>query len=163
MNKRILLVEDEWKLRRIAADFSKKENFNVIEAEDGEEALNFIISQKFDLIILDLMLPKINGWELLKRMVKRFYNSRDYAYSKGSEEDILKGYEMKADEYIVKPVSMKVLVAKVKAFLRIHSLGEIINFGDITINTDTRDIKMNDSPLDLSQKEYELLLFFIKK
>lgn len=163
MNKRILLVEDEWKLRRIAADFLKRENFNVIEAEDGEEALNFIISQKFDLIILDLMLPKINGWELLKEV-----RSKDSTIpvimltARGSEEDILKGYEMKADEYIVKPVSMKVLVAKVKAFLRIHSLGEIITFGDITINTDTRDIKMNDTPLDLSQKEYELLLFFIK-
>ena len=91
MNKRILLVEDEWKLRRIAADFLKRENFNVIEAEDGEEALNFIISQKFDLIILDLMLPKINGWELLKEV-----RSKDSTIpvimltARGSEEDILK-------------------------------------------------------------------------
>lgn len=163
MDKKILLVEDEWKLRRIATDFLRKEKFDVIEAEDGEEALSYIIREKFDLIILDLMLPKINGWELLKEIrIKDTTVPVIMLTARGSEEDILKGYEMKADEYIVKPVSMKVLVAKVKAFLRIHSLGEIITFGDITINTDTRDIKMNGSQLELSQKEYDLLLFFIK-
>ena len=153
MNKRILLVEDEWKLRRIAADFLKRENFNVIEAEDGEEALNFIISQKFDLIILDLMLPKINGWELLKEV-----RSKDSTIpvimltARGSEEDILKGYEMKADEYIVKPVSMKILVAKVKAFLRIHSLGEIITFGEYYNKYRYKRYKNERTPLDLSRK-----------
>lgn len=163
MDKRILLIEDEWKLRRIASDFLKKENFNVIEAGDGEEALNLILTEKFDLIILDLMLPKINGWELLKEI-----RDKDPVLpvimltARGGEDDILKGYEMKADEYIVKPVSMKVLVAKVKAFLRIHSMGELISFGSLTINPDSRDVKIDNSPVELSQKEYELLLFFIK-
>lgn len=163
MGKKILLVEDEWKLRRIATDFLKKENFNVIEAEDGEIALNYIITEKFDLIILDLMLPKINGWELLKEIREKDSTIPVIMMTaRGSEEDILKGYEMKADEYIVKPVSMKVLVAKVKAFLRIHNLGDILSFGDITINSETRDIRMNGNSLDLSQKEYELLMLFIK-
>lgn len=163
MGKKILLVEDEWKLRRIATDFLKKENFNVIEAEDGEIALNYIITEKFDLIILDLMLPKINGWELLKEIREKDSTIPVIMMTaRGSEEDILKGYDMKADEYIVKPVSMKVLVAKVKAFLRIHNLGDILSFGDITINSETRDIRMNGNSLDLSQKEYELLMLFIK-
>ena len=163
MGKKILLVEDEWKLRRIATDFLKKENFNVIEAEDGEIALNYIITEKFDLIILDLMLPKINGWELLKEIREKDSTIPVIMMTaRGSEEDILKGYEMKADEYIVKPVSMKVLVAKVKAFLRMHNLGDTISFGDITINSETRDIRMNGNSLDLSQKEYELLMLFIK-
>lgn len=163
MDKRILIVEDEWKLRRIASDFLKKEGFTVIEAEDGEQALDYIVSQNFDLIILDLMLPKINGWELLKEIrIKDPTLPVIMLTARGSEEDILKGYEMKADEYIVKPVSMKVLVAKVKAFLRIHSLGETITFGELTINPDSRDIKLADNPLELSQKEFELLLFFIK-
>ncbi len=163
MDKRILLVEDEWKLRRIAADFLKKENFTVIEAGDGEEALDFILTENFDLIILDLMLPKINGWELLKEIREKDPTLPVIMLTaRGSEDDILKGYEMKADEYIVKPVSMKVLVAKVKAFLRIHSLGENITFGSLTINADTRDVKMEGVPLELSQKEFELLLFFIK-
>lgn len=163
MDKRILIVEDEWKLRRIASDFLKKEGFTVIEAEDGEEALDCIVSQNFDLIILDLMLPKINGWELLKEIrMKDSTIPVIMLTARGSEEDILKGYEMKADEYIVKPVSMKVLVAKVKAFLRIHSLGEIITFGGLTINSDTRDLKLDGVPVELSQKEFELLLFFIK-
>ena len=163
MNKRILIVEDEWKLRRIAVDFLKKEGFTVVEAADGEEALDCIVSQNFDLIILDLMLPKINGWELLKEIrMKDATIPVIMLTARASEEDILKGYEMKADEYIVKPVSMKVLVAKVKAFLRIHSLGEIITFGGLTINADTRDAKLDDVPLELSQKEFELLLFFIK-
>lgn len=163
MDKRILIVEDEWKLRRIASDFLKKEGFTVIEAEDGEQALDYIVSQNFDLIILDLMLPKINGWELLKEIrIKDSTLPVIMLTARGSEEDILKGYEMKADEYIVKPVSMKVLVAKVKAFLRIYSLGETITFGELTINPDSRDVKLADNPLELSQKEFELLLFFIK-
>lgn len=163
MDKRILIVEDEWKLRRIASDFLKKEGFVVVEAEDGEEALDIIVSQNFDLIILDLMLPKINGWELLEEIRMKDSNIPVIMLTaRGSEDDILKGYEMKADEYIVKPVSMKVLVAKVKAFLRIHSLGEVITFGGLTINSDTRDLKLDGVPVELSQKEFELLLFFIK-
>ena len=163
MDKRILIVEDEWKLRRIASDFLKKEGFVVVEAEDGEEALDIIVSQNFDLIILDLMLPKINGWELLEEIrMKDSSIPVIMLTARGSEDDILKGYEMKADEYIVKPVSMKVLVAKVKAFLRIHSLGEVITFGGLTINSGTRDLKLDGVPVELSQKEFELLLFFIK-
>lgn len=163
MNKRILIVEDEWKLRRIASDFLRKEGFVVIEAEDGEQALDYIVSQNFDLIILDLMLPKINGWDLLKEIrIKDSSLPVIMLTARGSEEDILKGYEMKADEYIVKPVSMKVLVAKVKAFLRIHSLADILTFGDLEINSTNREVKLTGNPLDLSQKEFELLLFFIK-
>ncbi len=163
MNKRILIVEDEWKLRRIASDFLRKEGFIVIEAEDGEQALDYIVSQNFDLIILDLMLPKINGWDLLKEIrIKDSALPVIMLTARGSEEDILKGYEMKADEYIVKPVSMKVLVAKVKAFLRIHSLADIITFGELEINSTNREAKLTGNSLDLSQKEFELLLFFIK-
>lgn len=163
MNKRILIVEDEWKLRRIASDFLRKEGFIVIEAEDGEQALDYIVSQNFDLIILDLMLPKINGWDLLKEIrIKDSALPVIMLTARGSEEDILKGYEMKADEYIVKPVSMKVLVAKVKAFLRIHSLADIISFGELEINSTNREVKLTGNSLDLSQKEFELLLFFIK-
>ncbi len=163
MDKKILLVEDEWKLRRIATDFLKREKFKVVEASDGEEALDFILTEKFDLIILDLMLPKIDGWELLKEIREKDLTIPVIMLTaRGSEDDILKGYELKADEYIVKPVSMKVLVAKVKAFLRIHNMGEVITFGDIVINIDSRDVKMKDISLELSQKEYELLLFFIK-
>lgn len=163
MNKRILIVEDEWKLRRIASDFLKKEGFTVIEAEDGEQALDYIVSQNFDLIILDLMLPKINGWDLLKEIrVKDTTLPVIMLTARGGEDDILKGYEMKADEYIVKPVSMKVLVAKVKAFLRIHSLADIITFGGLEINSTSRDVKLEGNPVELSQKEFELLLFFIK-
>ncbi|WP_300356389.1 response regulator transcription factor [Fusobacterium sp.] len=163
MDKKILLVEDEWKLRRIAADFLKRENFRVVEAGDGEEALDFILTEKFDLIILDLMLPKINGWELLKEIREKDLTIPVIMLTaRGSEDDILKGYELKADEYIVKPVSMKVLVAKVKAFLRIHNMGEVITFGNIVINIDSRDVKIEGVSLELSQKEYELLLFFIK-
>ena len=163
MNKRILIVEDEWKLRRIASDFLKKEGFTVIEAEDGEQALDYIVSQNFDHIILDLMLPKINGWDLLKEIrVKDATLPVIMLTARGGEDDILKGYEMKADEYIVKPVSMKVLVAKVKAFLRIHSLADIITFGGLEINSTSRDVKLEGNPVELSQKEFELLLFFIK-
>ena len=163
MNKRILIVEDEWKLRRIASDFLRKEGFIVIEAEDGEQALDYIVSQNFDSIILDLMLPKINGWDLLKEIrIKDSALPVIMLTARGSEEDILKGYEMKADEYIVKPVSMKVLVAKVKAFLRIHSLADIITFGELEINSTNREAKLTGNSLDLSQKEFELLLFFIK-
>lgn len=163
MKKRILLIEDEWKLRRIANDFLKKENFEVLEAEDGQIGLDMIIMEQYDLIILDVMLPKINGWELLKEIRERDKTIPVIMLTaKASEEDILKGYELKADEYIVKPVSMKVLVAKVKAFLRTHSLDSVIKFADLSINTDSREIKYKEEVLEFSQKEYELLLLFIK-
>ena len=163
MKKRILLIEDEWKLRRIANDFLKKENFEVLEAEDGQVGLDMIIMEQYDLIILDVMLPKINGWELLKEIRERDKTIPVIMLTaKASEEDILKGYELKADEYIVKPVSMKVLVAKVKAFLRTHSLDSVIKFADLSINTDSREIKYKEEVLEFSQKEYELLLLFIK-
>ena len=109
------------------------------------------------------MLPKINGWDLLKEIrVKDATLPVIMLTARGGEDDILKGYEMKADEYIVKPVSMKVLVAKVKAFLRIHSLADIITFGGLEINSTSRDVKLEGNPVELSQKEFELLLFFIK-
>lgn len=163
MNKKILIVEDEWKLRRITSDFLKKDNFSVTEAGDGKEALDFILNENFDLIILDLMLPKINGWELLKEIrIKDSSVPVIMLTARGDEEDILKGYELKADEYIVKPVSMKILVAKVKALLRNHGLGEIITFNSLKLNIDTRDAYIDDEKLDLSQKEFELLLLFIK-
>lgn len=163
MNKKILIVEDEWKLRRITSDFLKKDNFSVTEAGDGKEALDFILNENFDLIILDLMLPKINGWELLKEIrIKDSSVPVIMLTARGDEEDILKGYELKADEYIVKPVSMKILVAKVKALLRNHGLGEVITFNSLKLNIDTRDAYIDDEKLDLSQKEFELLLLFIK-
>ncbi len=163
MEKKILIVEDEHKLRRIIKDFLEHENYKVIEASDGEEGVDLFFSEKPDLIILDLMLPKLNGFEVLKE-VREFNKDLPVIMltAQGSEADILKGYELRVDEYILKPVSLKVLVAKVKAFLRSKNDTEEIIYKDIRINVEKMQVYIEDILVELSAREFELILYFIK-
>ncbi|WP_300331374.1 response regulator transcription factor [Fusobacterium sp.] len=163
MENKILIVEDEYKLRRIMKDFLTKENYKVIEAEEGLEACDLFFSEKPDLVVLDVMLPKLNGFEVLKE-IREFDKTIPVIMltAKADEDDILKGYNLNVDEYIIKPVSLKVLVAKIKAFLRNKNSLETIVFGELKINAGSFEVFMNDEPLELSSKEFELLMLLIK-
>ncbi|MDP0494358.1 MAG: response regulator transcription factor [Fusobacterium sp. JB021] len=163
MNLKILIVEDDLKLRRIIKDFLLNEKFNILETDNGEDALDLYFSKKPNLIILDLMIPKLNGFEVLKEI--RTHN-KDIPIimltARGEEDDILKGYNLKINEYIIKPVSMKILVAKVKAFLRKDLNNQEIIFKDLILNIDKRTVKIKDEFIEISQKEFEILNLFLK-
>jgi DNA-binding response OmpR family regulator len=163
MEKKILLVEDDWKLRRISSDFLKKDGYEVIEAEDGEKALELFFDNKIDLVILDIMLPKLNGWEVCREIRKEKEDIPIIMLTaKGEEEDILKGYDLKTDEYITKPVALKILMAKIKALLRRNNDKPIIKFDDLEIDNVSHMVTLDGNNLELSPKEYELLLYFVK-
>ncbi|MCI6152726.1 response regulator transcription factor [Fusobacterium perfoetens] len=163
MENKVLIVEDEVKLRRIMKDFLQKENYKVIESGDGIEAVDLFFSEKPDIIVLDVMLPGLNGFEVLKE-IREIDKTIPVIMltARGNEDDVLKGYELKVDEYIVKPVSLKVLVAKIKAFLRNKTTFETIIFGGLNINVESMEISLDGIPIDLSSKEFELLMFLIK-
>ncbi|WP_319205246.1 response regulator transcription factor [uncultured Ilyobacter sp.] len=162
MDKRILLAEDDWKLRRIASDFLKKEGYIVVEAEDGEQAIEFFFNNKIDLVILDIMMPKLNGWDVCREIRSEQINVPIIMLTaKGDEDDILKGYRLKTDEYVTKPVSLKILMAKIKALLRRNNNDSIIDMGKLVINDSSHVVTLDGEILELSPREYEMLLYFV--
>ncbi len=163
MDKRILLAEDDWKLRRIASDFLKKEGYLVIEAENGEEAIELFFNNKIDLVILDIMMPILDGWDVCREIRSEQENIPVIMLTaKSNEDDILKGYGLKADEYITKPVSLRILMAKVKALLRRNNADSVINMGKLVINDSSHVVTFSGETLELSPREYEMLLYFVR-
>ncbi len=160
MDKNILLVEDDWKLRQVASDFLRAHGYNVFEAEDGKKALEIYYEKEIDLAVLDIMLPKIDGWNVCREI--RFENKElpiIMLTAKGEEEDILRGYELETDEYITKPVSLKVLTAKIKALLKRNTPAETLSFEDLSINTTNHSVNLAGKDLELSPKEFEILYY----
>jgi len=162
--KKILLVEDEAKMRELIRIAFKKENFETYEAVDGKQALNMFKNFHFDIVILDIMLPEIDGWTVCREIRKNSDIPIILLTARGEEFDKLFGFELGADDYIVKPFSPRELVARVKALLRRaenRSAGttDIIDLGDISINTLSREVKVDGNPISFTNKEYELLLF----
>jgi two-component system response regulator ResD len=162
--KKILLVEDEAKMRELIRIAFKKENFETYEAVDGKQALNIIKNFHFDIVILDIMLPEIDGWTVCREIRKGSDIPIILLTARGEEFDKLFGFELGADDYIVKPFSPRELVARVKALLRRAEnrsveTTSIIDLGDITINTLSREVKVDGKTISFTNKEYELLLF----
>ncbi|WP_372994958.1 response regulator transcription factor [Lutispora sp.] len=162
--KKILLVEDEAKMRELIRIAFKKENFETYEAVDGKQALNIIKNFHFDIVILDIMLPEIDGWTVCREIRKGSDIPIILLTARGEEFDKLFGFELGADDYIVKPFSPRELVARVKALLRRAEnrsveTTSIIDLGDITINTLSREVKVDGKSISFTNKEYELLLF----
>ncbi len=163
-NNYVLVVDDEFRIRRLLSDFLKREGYKVIEAADGEEALDIIFesNQKVDLIILDVMMPKYDGWYVLER-VRDFLNTPIIMLTARSDEyDQLKGFKLGADDYVTKPFSPGVLMARVNKLLRKDKLvHEEINFGKIKMDVAAREVFVDGVKINLTPKEYELLKFFI--
>lgn len=159
-----MLVEDEAKMRELIRIAFKKENFETYEAVDGKQALNIIKNFHFDIVILDIMLPEIDGWTVCREIRKGSDIPIILLTARGEEFDKLFGFELGADDYIVKPFSPRELVARVKALLRRAEnrsveTTSIIDLGDITINTLSREVKVDGKTISFTNKEYELLLF----
>lgn len=163
---KILVVDDESRMRKLVKDFLVKNNYEVVEAEDGSAALDIFFEQKdIALIILDVMMPKVDGWEVCKEI--RAYSKVPIIMltAKGDERDELLGFQLGVDEYISKPFSPKILVARAEAILRRTSQAnaeEIISAGGIQLNKAAHIVLIDGEQVDLSYKEFELLTYFME-
>lgn len=164
---KILVVDDESRMRKLIKDFLVKRNYEVLEAEDGEKALDLFYGEKnISLILLDVMMPRLNGWEVVKEVRKISKLPIIMLTARGEEEDELLGFELGVDEYISKPFSPKILVARVEAILRrANKIGEgsqIHNKSGIVLNKNAHTVFINGELVELSFKEFELLDYFME-
>ena len=164
-NEKILIVDDESRMRKLIKDFLIRENYKVIEAEDGEDALEkfYENGDKIDLILLDVMMPKKDGWTVLREIRKSSNVPVIMLTARGEEQDELFGFELGVDEYVSKPFSPKILVARIQAILK-RTNGEkskVRDFGGIVIDDAGRTVSVDGKPIDLSLREYELLKYLL--
>ena len=161
----ILVVDDEFRMRKLVKDFLIKENCNVLEAEDGEQSLEIFDSnkEKIKLILLDIMMPKLDGWSVLRQIRQQSKVPVIMLTARGEEQDELFGFELGVDEYISKPFSPKILVARVEAILkRTNQIKhEITEFAGIEIDKEGRTVKVDGKSIELSLREYELLTYLV--
>ena len=160
---KIMVVDDESRMRKLVKDFLKKKDFEVIEAADGEEALDIFFKDKsISLIICDVMMPKINGFDVVKEIRQYSQVPIIMLTAKGEESDELQGFNLGVDEYISKPFSPKILVARVEAILRRSNGGsqDVIDVGGIHIDKTAHQVSVDGKPVDLSYKEFELMTYF---
>ena len=161
---KILVVDDESRMRKLIKDFLVKSGYEVLEAEDGEKAVDVFLSVKdIALIILDVMMPKMDGWEVCREIRKNSKVPMIMLTAKSSEADELKGFELGVDEYISKPFSPKILVARVEAVLRRSNSivqDEVLIAGNIVIDKSAHMVTIDGKSIDLSYKEFELLTYF---
>ena len=160
---KILVVDDESRMRKLVKDFLIKNEYDVLEAEDGEEAVNVYFQNKdIALIILDVMMPKMDGWEVCREIRKYSKVPIIMLTAKGDEKDELLGFELGVDEYISKPFSPKILVARVEAILRRSNvLEDKLEIGGIVLDKTAHQVKVDHENIDLSFKEFELLTYFV--
>ena len=163
---KILVVDDEARMRKLVRDFLVKKEYEVIEAENGEQALEFFETQEdIALIILDIMMPKVDGWQVCKTIRKDSKVPIIMLTAKSEEHDELLGFELGVDEYISKPFSPKILVARVDAILRRTNKAttdNIVKVGNIEVDKLAHIVKVCDNVIDLSFKEFELLVYFME-
>ncbi len=161
----VLVVDDESRMRKLVKDFLIKSNYEVLEASNGEEAVDIFLENKdISLIILDVMMPKMDGWETCTEIRKYSKVPIIMLTAKGDERDELKGFELGVDEYISKPFSPKILVARVEAILRRTNVfvnEDIIVAGDIKVDIVAHSVEVKGEVIELSFKEFELLNYFI--
>lgn len=163
-NLKILVVDDESRMRKLVKDFLSKSNFEVLEAENGEQAVDiFFDSKDIALIILDVMMPKMDGWQVCREIRRYSKVPIIMLTAKSDEKDELLGFELGVDEYISKPFSPKILVARVDAILRRSKVidSENVEIGGILLDKSAHEVKIDGKSIDLSVKEFELLTYFI--
>jgi len=161
---KILIADDEARMRKLVSDFLKKEGYQVIEAGNGKEALDIFFSgQKFDMVILDVMMPEMDGWSVCREIRKRSQVPTIILTARGEENDELFGFSLGADEYITKPFSPMVLVARVQALLRRARNGQKIvkSYNGLEIDITGHVVYIDGKKVDLSPKEFELLVYFV--
>ncbi len=164
---KILVVDDESRMRKLVKDFLVRENYEVLEAGDGEEALDIFYQEKeIALLILDVMMPKRNGWEVCREIRQNSNVPIIMLTAKGEESDELNGFELGVDEYISKPFSPKILVARVQAILRRSNkapdASDILETGGIRVDKAAHSVTVDGKEIELSYKEFELLTYFME-
>ncbi|WLD91868.1 response regulator [Alkalihalobacillus sp. AL-G] len=169
---RVLVVDDEERIRKLLRMYLERENFEVIEAEDGETALTTANEEEFDLILLDLMLPEMDGIEVCEQLRKHKATPILMLTAKGEESNRVHGFEVGADDYVVKPFSPREVILRVKALLRrstatkfLHTdtvSKDVLVFPKLTIDNDAHRVSADGKEISLTPKEYELLLYLAK-
>ena len=162
---KILVVDDEARMRKLVKDFLSVKGFQVLEAADGEEALDIFFEQKdIAMILLDVMMPKMDGWEVLKTIRRYSKVPIIMLTARGEERDELQGFDLGVDEYIAKPFSPKILVARVEAILRRVNgmVADNVEVGGICIDKAARQVTIDGQPIELSNKEFEQLSYCVE-
>ena len=162
----ILVVDDEQRMRKLIKDFLSAKGYSILEAEDGEKALEVFEENKnkISLILLDVMMPKLDGWSVLRQIRQESKVPIIMLTARGEEQDELFGFELGVDEYISKPFSPKILVARVEAILKRTSPAkkEAKEYGGIEIDKEGRTVKVDGKVIELSLREYELLTYLVE-
>ena len=166
VNNCILVVDDEQRMRKLIKDFLTAKGYSILEAEDGEKALQVYEENKskITLILLDVMMPKLDGWSVLRQIRQESKVPIIMLTARGEEQDELFGFELGVDEYISKPFSPKILVARVEAILK-RTQGdtkEVKDYGGIEIDKEGRTVTVDGKVLELSLREYELLVYLVE-
>jgi two-component system response regulator ResD len=163
---KILVVDDESRMRKLVRDFLEREGFRVLEASDGVAAMELFYQDKdIALLILDVMMPNMDGWQVCREVRQTSKVPIIMLTARSEERDELQGFELGVDEYISKPFSPKILVARVTAILRrVNALdaGQVVDAGGITIDKAAHQVKIDEKSIELSYKEFELLAYFIE-
>ena len=165
VNNCILVVDDEQRMRKLIKDFLAAKGYSILEAEDGEKGLEVYEENKnkISLILLDVMMPKLDGWSVLRQIRQDSKVPIIMLTARGEEQDELFGFELGVDEYISKPFSPKILVARVEAILKRTNPDEkeVKDYGGIEIDKEGRTVKVDGKPIELSLREYELLTYLV--
>lgn len=164
MRKRLLVVEDDPSILRGLELNLQLEGYDILSATDGQQAAALIHNDRFDLVVLDLMLPHLNGFQLIKRLRARDRETPIIILSaKSDEEDIVRGLDLGADDYVTKPFRVAELLARVKAHLRRTGQSPVVRFGNTEIDLERRLVRFNGERVDLTAKEYDLLEFMVQR
>lgn len=162
---KILVVDDESRMRKLIHDYLEASGVQILEAADGQAALDIFFGVKnIDLVILDVMMPRLDGWQVCQEIRKVSTVPIIMLTARGEERDELKGFDLGVDEYIAKPFSPKILVARVEALIRRsqgRQTGQTLKFGELVVDREGRKVLVEDQPIELSYKEYELLNFLL--
>ena len=163
---KILVVDDESRMRKLIKDFLEREGYQILEAADGVEALDIFYEQKdISLVILDVMMPRLDGWGVCKEIRRISQVPIMMLTARSEEKDELKGFELGVDEYVTKPFSPKILVARVTAILKRTKLTipqEVLSVGGIEVDKAAHIVNVDGKEVELSVKEFELLLYFLE-
>lgn len=162
---KILIVEDQLKMRNLIKEYIKLEGFQFDEADNGETALDYVKKTEYDAVLLDVMMPKVDGWTVLKEIRKTSSVPVIMLTAKGEEYDKLYGFELGADDYLVKPFSPKELMARLKAILkrgRIKEEADIYSYLGLQIDFSGRSVYIDQESIKLTPKEYDLLVYLIE-
>lgn len=167
MGRKVLLVEDDILIREFVSDYFKQENWDVYEAENGKKAVDLFEQLSIDLVVLDIMMPEMDGWSVCRRLRRQSNVPIIIITARADDDDQIMGFELGADEYVTKPFSPKVLIARANTLMKRAegTLGrddDISAYGELSVNRRTHNVSVGGVPIALTPKEYDMLLYFMK-